>query len=53
MHHDGFGLCVGQQVPQLFGHVSVVDVERGNASLERAQHAFQVLVAVVQIDGHV
>ncbi len=42
-----------QQVAQLVGDVAVVDVERGDPRLERAEHRLEVLVAVVQVDAEV
>ena len=49
--------CLGggvvQQIQQLLVHVAVVDVERRQPRLERAEHAFQVLVAVVEIEAQV
>ena len=44
---------VAQQVLELLGHVAVVDVERREACLVRAEHAFDVLVAVVQVERQV
>ncbi len=52
MHHDGRGVGVGEQVVQLFGHIAVVHVERGDTRLERPQHGLEVLVTVVQVDAH-
>ena len=49
----GPGGAVGQDVAQLGGHVAVVDVDRGGPGLPGAEHALQVLVAVVQVEGHV
>ena len=53
VHDDRRGACVGQEVAQLCGDVPVVDVERGDARLERAEHRLEVLVAVVQVDPEV
>ena len=51
--HEAAGLAVGEERRQLVGPVAVVDVEGGGACLERAEHGFEVLVAVVTGDGHV
>ncbi len=53
MDHHGARLRVGQQVQQLLGHVAVVDVERGDAGLERTEHRLEVFVAVVEVDRQV
>jgi len=50
---DGSGPAVGQHVAELVGHVAVVDVHRGRPGLGRAEHALEVLVAVVQVEGDV
>ena len=42
-----------QQVAQLLLDVAVVDVEGGHPGLVGAQHAFQVLVAVVEVEPQV
>ena len=42
---------VVEQVLQLLADVAVVDVERGDAGPVPAQHALQVLVAVVEGEG--
>ena len=44
---------VGEQVLQLLGDVAVVDVERREPGLERAEHRLEVLVAVVEVDREV
>ena len=50
--HDRGGVGVREQVFELLGHVAVVHVERGGPCLERPDHRLEVLVAVVQVDGH-
>ena len=51
--HDGASRRVAQQVLELVGHVAVVDVEGGGASLVRTEHRLEVLGAVVQVERHV
>ena len=36
---------------QLFGNVSVIDIEWSNTRLPRTQHRLEVLIAIVEIDG--
>ena len=45
--------AVLQQVKQFLGDVAVVHVERRDAGLVCAEHAFEILVAVVEIDAEV
>ena len=47
------GPRVVQQVRELLGHVAVVHVEGSAAGLPRAEHALEVLVAVVEVERHV
>ena len=44
---------VGEEVEQLLGDVAIVHVERCDPRLERAEHRFEVLVAVVEVDREV
>ena len=44
---------VGQQVLQLLGDVAVVHVERRDPCLVGAEHALEVLGAVVEVEGEV
>ena len=53
MHDDRRRLRIAQQVQQFARDVAVVDVERGDPRLERAEHALEVLVAVVEVDREV
>ncbi len=53
VEHDAPGPRVVEQVPQLLGHVAVVDVEGCDAGLVGAEHRFDVLVAVVEVAGEV
>ncbi len=53
VHDDRRRPGVVEQVAQLLGDVAVVDVERGDAGLQAAEHRLEVLVAVVQVDGEV
>ena len=47
------GLRVPKQVEQLLVHVAPVDVEGHGARLEGAEHALEILVPVVEIEGDV
>ncbi len=47
---DRGGARVTEQVPQLFGDVSVVHIERCDARLPCSEHRFEVFVAVVEVD---
>ena len=51
--HDAAGAGVAQHVDQLFLDVTVVDVDGGDARLEGAEHALEVLRPVVQVEGQV
>ncbi len=51
--HDRLGGGVGQQVDQFVGDVTVVDVERRDPGVEGPEHAFQVFVAVSQVQREV
>ena len=53
VHDDRRRLRVAQQVQQFAGDVAVVDVERSDPRLQRAEHALEVLVAVVEVDREV
>ncbi len=53
VHDDRGGPRIVEQVAQLLGDVAVVDVERRDTGLERAEHRLEVLVAVVQVDREV
>ena len=50
---DGARVGVVEEVPQLLLDVAVVDVDRHRAELERGEHAFEVLDAVVEVQGDV
>ncbi len=50
---DGPRRAVTEQVPQLFADVPVVDVERRHPGAVGADHALEVLVAVVEGEGDV
>ena len=49
VEHQGLGVGVVEQVPQLVVEVAVVDVDRHAAHLERSVLRLEVLVAVVQV----
>ena len=51
--HQRRRLGVVEQVEQLVFDVAVVDVERRDARLVRAEHALEVLVAVVEVETEV
>ena len=51
--HHGLQVGVGEEVAQLVLDVAVVHVHRHRAQLERGEHAFEVLVAVVEPEADV
>ena len=51
MEDDGLGLGVVEQIAQLGADIAIVDVERGTTSQVRADHALEVLAAVVEREG--
>ena len=53
MENDGDEVCVVEQVGELGVDVAVVDVDGDGPDLEGAQHAFDVLGAVEQLQTHV
>ncbi len=52
MEDDGGGGAVSEDVAELVGHVPVVDVDGGAPGLGSAEHALEVLVAVVKVERH-
>jgi hypothetical protein len=44
---------VVEQIDQLRVDIAIVDVERGGPCLERAEHPFEIFVAVVEIEPDV
>ena len=51
--HEDAAAAVIQEIEQLLSDVAVVHVERCDTGLVRPEHAFEVLVAVVQVDAEV
>ena len=53
VEHDRLRLRVAKEVDELLLDVAVVHVDRHAARLERAEHALQILVAVVEVERDV
>ena len=48
-----FGLRVFEEIQKFFFDVAIIDVERYAAGLECPQHAFEILIAVIEIQADV